>query len=197
MSTEDILGVLRGHRWATVELQRERLKADGCTRFVDLGKIGREDLVAMVRSRTAIKVLYAFLLARQGDAVHMLDDYGKFAERLAKLPRGCSAFVKDVDTGLVADTAGKRRAMLDVVKGQVAKHRRGLASAANGKQGGQEKEFPELEWLKFETIWRNVTKYPTWDHAQDAFDRINPEFTVWRAHAKWGPRKFGVKTTDA
>ena len=196
MSTEDILCVVREHRWASLASQREQLKADGGSRFVDLGKIGREDLVAMVRSRTVIKVVYAFLLARQGDAVHMVDDYTKFAERLAKLPRGCSAVVKDVGTGLVADTAGTRRAMAALVKSQVAKHRQGLASAENGKQGGQELTFSDVEWLKFEAIWFNARKYPTWDHAQDAFDRINDKFTVWRAHLKWGPRKFGVKKTE-
>lgn len=196
MSTEDSIGVGREHRWATLRAQQQQLEADGCKKFVDLGKIGREELVALVRERTVIKAVYAFLLARQGDAVHMVEDYVRFAERLAKLPRSCSAIVKDVGTGLVADTPGTRRAMAALVKSQVAKHRQGLASAENGKQGGQEKEFTETEWLKFEAIWLNVRKYPTWDHAQDAFDRINDEFTVWRAHLKWGPRKFGVKATE-
>ena len=197
MSTEDVIGVVRAHRWASVQAQREALKADRCTRILDLDKLGREDLVRMVRERTTIKVLYAFLLARQGDAVHMLDDYTRFAERLAKLPRRCSAVVKDLSTGLVADTAGTRKAMVEVVRGQITKHRRGLASAENGKQGGQEKEFSDTEWLKFEAIWLNVRKYPTWDHAQDAFDLINRDFTVWRAHLKWGPRKFGAKKQEA
>lgn len=196
MSTEDVIGVIREHRWASVRAQRDQLAADGCQRFVDLGNVGREELVALVRERTTIKALYAFLLARQGDAVHMLDDYTKFAERLAKLPRRCSAFVKDVGTGLVADTPGTRRAMVALVKSQIAKHRQGLASAENGKQGGQLVEFSPEEWLKFEAIWFNTRKHPTWDHAQDAFDRINKDFTVWRAHLKWGPRKFGVKATE-
>lgn len=196
MSTEDIIGVVRAHRWASVPAQREALKADGCTRIVDLDKLGREDLVALVRERTTIKVLYAFLLARQGDAVHMLDDYKKFACRLAKLPRRCSAVVKDLSTGLLADTPGMRKAMVEVVRSQIVKHRRGLASAENGKQGGQEREFTETEWLKFEAVWLNTRKYPTWDHAQDAFEVINRDFTVWRAHLKWGPRKFGAKKTE-
>lgn len=193
MSKSDAIGVFRAHRWATIEVQKQRLEQDGCRVIVDLNKTPRETLIGWAREKTVIKAVYAFLIARDGEGVHMLNDYQRFAEKLAKLPRGCSAAIKDVDTGLLADTAGTRKAMLALVKTQIARHRQGIASAENGKQGGQEKTFTEAEWLKFEAIWWNIRKYPDWDDAQTAFDCINDDFTVWRAHAKWGPRKFGVK----
>jgi hypothetical protein len=93
----------------------------------------------------------------------------------------------------VGDTPGQRKAMLAVVKEQLARHGKGLRSAENGKRGGQVKEFTETEWLKFEAIWLNVRRYPTWDDAGAALAKVNKDMTVWFAHAKWGPRKFGVK----
>jgi hypothetical protein len=193
MSKTDAIGVFRAHRWTTIEVQKQRLEQDGCRVIVDLNKTPRETLIGWAREKTVIKAVYAFLIARDGEGVHMLNDYQRFAEKLAKLPRGCSAAIKDVDTGLLADTAGTRRAMLALVKAQIARHRQGIASAENGKQGGQEKQFTELELAKGEAAWRNVRKFPTWDDVAPELEKINEELTVWYAHRLWGPRKFGVK----
>jgi len=186
MADEDAIGVVRAHRWASVEAQRERLRADGCGPIIDLAKTPREHLLTWIRERSTVKLLYAFLLARPGDGVHMLDDYKRFAERLAKGVQGRSAAVKDLDSGLVAHNASSRRTMLLIVKRQIGRHRQSAKSMENGKRGGQEKVFSEAELLKAEAIWRNVKDYPTWQDAESAM----PEgFTRWRAHALWRARR--------
>lgn len=199
MSDQDTIGVVRAHRWASIEEQRSRLKADGCRTIIDLASADREYLLRSARdgAGTCVKVLYAFLLAdaRKQGAVRMLSDYRVFTEKLAKLPRRCHGYVKDVDSGFVADTPGKRKAMLAVVREQIARHRKGLKSAENGKRGGQTKDFTEIELAKGEAAWMNVQRYPTWDDVAPVLAKINKELTVWYAHAKWGPRKFGVNRT--
>lgn len=178
--------MIRAHRWASVEAQREQLERDGCRAIIELGKTPREHIFRWVRERSVVKVLFAFLLARPGKGVHMLADYRKFAERLTTLPDGRRAAVKDVDSGLVADTASARRAMLLIVKQQIARHKKGARSAANLPRGGQPLAFSEADMLKAEAIWRNPKKYPTWQAAERAMPK---GFTRWRAHALWGARR--------
>lgn len=186
MSSEDAIGVVRAHRWATLAEQRERLKADGCRVVIELGDTPREAVLGMVREGTVLKAAFAFLLAERKGASAGLADYHRFAERLAKLPRGCVGWVKDLETGLVANTPGTRKAMLAVVKDQLARHGKGLRSAENGKRGGQLKTFTETEMAKAEAVWNNTKKYPTW---QDAAKALPKGFSVWRAHSLWQGRR--------
>jgi hypothetical protein len=186
MTDEDAIGVVRAHRWATLAEQRQRLKADGCRVVIDLGETPRDALLPMIREGTVVKAAYAFLLAERKGATAGLADYHRLAERLAKLPRGCVGWVKDLETGLVAHTPGTRKAMLAVVKDQLARHGKGLRSAENGKRGGQLRTFTETQMAKAEAVWNNVKRYPTWEDAAKAL----PEgFSVWRAHKLWQGRR--------
>lgn len=194
MSDSDLIGVVRQHRWTSVDEQRERLHAEGVKRIVDLKEHGREYVVGLIRERSTIVALYAFLLAEpKYRASDMLRDFTRFMERIAKLPRGCHGVIRDVHNDLTADTPGRSRALLHVVSAQLARHKRGLHSVENAKQGAPRKEFTEMEWAKFEAIWRNVEKYPRWDDADAALKAINPDFNKWRANEKWPRRKFGPK----
>ena len=197
MSDQDAIGVVCLHRWASLDVQRQRLQDDGCRVIVDLAKTDREWLFTTIRQGTVVKVAYAFLLCRfDRGAVKALADFRLFASKLAKLPRGCFGYIKDLETGLLADTAGTRRAMLAVVKDQLARHGKGLRSAENGRKGGQVKEFTDVEWAKAEAIWFNTRRYPTWPAVAEALGKINRDFTVWRAHKTWGPRKFGANRPE-
>lgn len=188
MVDEDCIGVVRHHRWLSAAEQRSRLEAERVRRIVDLGEHPREYLLRLVREQSTVVLAYAFLLAEpRRRASDMLRDYDQFASKLAKLPRGCSASVKDLDTGLKADTPGLRKAMLEVVRTQLAKHVRGQRSAANGKRRAI--EFTNAEWDKFEAIWLNVRKFPGWVECEKAFKQINPKMNRWRAHAKFGARQ--------
>ena len=131
MSTEDAIGVVRAHRWATLEEQRSRLKTDGVRTIIDLGTTPRDHLLRSIRdgAGTVFKLAYAFLLTDPNKgAQRALADYKSFACKIAKLaheytkPGGAKVkatvhgYVKDLDTGLVASTPGTRKAMLAVVK---------------------------------------------------------------------------------
>jgi hypothetical protein len=141
----------------------------------------------MIRQGTVIKVAYAFLLSDFGKgAGRALADYEKFAGLIAKLPRQCSGFVKDLETGLVANTPGTRKAMVAVVKEQLARHGKGRKSAENGKRGGQLKTFAAIEMERAEAVWGNTKKHPTWEDAAKALPK---GFSVWRAHKLWKGRR--------
>lgn len=196
MSDQDTIGVVRTHRWASVEEQRSRLKEDGCRVIIDLGNTERDYLLRSARdgAGTCVKVLYAFLLAKPAGAVRMLSDYRAFTEKLAHLPRQCHAYVKDVDSGFVADTPGKRKAMLAVVKEQIAKHRKGRSSRENGKRGRVPLELTELQNAKGEAIWLNLKRYRTREDAERALkEKVHKDLTHWSANRRWGPRQFGAK----
>jgi hypothetical protein len=197
MHAVDTIGVVSKHRWASVEEQRKRLEDDGCRVIIDLAKVDREFLLTAVRDRTVVKVLYAFLLAKGRDSARaLMADYKAFSERLAKLPRGCSGYIKDVDTGLVADTTGTRRAMLALVKHQIARHRQGAKSAEIGKRGREALVLNDLQKARGEAIWRNVRKFPTWDDVEPELEKqVDKRMTRWRAHREWGPR-IGAKRTE-
>jgi len=127
---EDAIGVTRKHRWMPVDLQEDKLRADGCRVIVSLDKLDRDQLVRMVREHTIIKAVYAFFLVdpRKRGVIRMTNDYCKFAEKLASLPRKCSAFIKDVDSGFLAETIPQRRVMLNVAASAVNT----LGGATNG-----------------------------------------------------------------
>ena len=188
MVGEDAIGVVRKHRWATIEAQRERLKADGCRVVIDLDKMRRDWLYTAIRERTVVKAAYAFLLAeRKGRSG--LADFQAFMSKIAKLPRGCVGVIKDLDTGLLADSPGTRKAMVAVVREQLMRHGRGLASADNAKRGRKMLMLTELLKAKGEAIWRNVRRYPGWEDAEGALRaNVHKRLTRWRAHREWGPR---------
>lgn len=192
MRQEDAIGVVRKHRWATVVEQRQRLQDDGCRVIVDLDKTPRDWLFTAIRERTIVKAAYACLLTARQSVRVGLADFVKFQTRIAKLPRGCVGVVKDLDTGLVADSPGTRKAMLSVVREQLMRSARGLAAAESAaRRGRKELKLTELQEAKAEAIWRNVGKYPTWDDAEAALqEQIHDDFTKWRANRLWpGSRK--------
>lgn len=189
-TAEDVVGVVRKHRWASVDVQTEKLQADGCKRILDLNKIERSQLVAMVRERTVIKVLYAFLIAdqRKKGVNRMLADYQKFTDHLANLPRKCRGSIMDLDSGFLAETPAQRRAMLAVVRGQIASHLKNAKSVRNLPRGGQVKVFTTEQIDTARQIWENVRRYPTWEAAEAAFNERVPGFTKWRANRDFGKR---------
>ncbi len=194
MHADDTIGVVSKHRWASVEVQRARLQEDGCRIIIDLASVDREYLLTTVREGTVVKVLYAFLLAKGRDSARaLMADYKAFSEKLARLPRGSSGFIKDVDSGFVADTPGARRAMLAIVKHQIARHRQGAKSVENGMRGPVALVLNDLQLAKGEAIWRNVRRYPEWRDAETELKKqIDKRMTRWRAHREWGPR-IGAK----
>ena len=196
MSTEDAIGAFRKHRWAPIELQRTLLKEDGCRVIVDLDTTPREWFYTTIRERTLIKVAYAFLLTTKRGVLAGVKDYAAFATKIAKLPRGCVGFVKDLDTGLVADSPGTRKAMLSVVREQLMRSNRGLAASESARRGPKALTLDKLQEAKAEAIWRNVRKYPTWDDVEAALqEQVHKDFTRWRGHRMFGARQFGEKQT--
>lgn len=191
MSMEDAIGAVRKHRWASLDVQRTRLEEDGCRVIVDLDTTPREWFYTTIRERTVVKVAYACLLTAKRGVRAGLKDYAAFAAKIAKLPRGCVGVVKDLDTGLVADTPGTRKAMLSVVREQLMRSHRGLAASESARRGPKAVVLTELQKAKAEAIWRNVRKYPTWDEAELALqEQVHKDFTKWRANRMWpGSRK--------
>jgi len=190
-STEDAIGLTRVHRWAPIPVQTERLEAAGVRRIVSLDKITREQLVRMIRDRTVLKVLHASFLIdpHKRGAIRRLNDYQKFAEELANLPRKCRGIVLDVDSGFLADTAPQRRAMVALVREQIAKDLRGKASASNGKRGGQPLKLSGEQKERGRGIWMDVVRFPTWDDAElELKKQVHKDFTKWRANREYGLR---------
>lgn len=188
MSDQDHIGVTRHNRWMPTSEQRSRLEAAQVRRIVDLDQHPREYLLRLVREKSTVVLVYAFLLAEpRRRASDMLRDYDAFTAKLAKLPRGCSAAVQDLDTGLTADTPGLRKAMLEVVRTQLAKHVRGQAMAKTNKSRAV--VFTKAERDMFEAIWVNTKRYREWPHCDAAFKKINPKMNMWRGFRMFGPRK--------
>ncbi len=185
----DTIGVVREHRWATVEDQRQLLQDAGCNKIVDLDETPREWFYTAIRERTVILAPWAFLLTRRKGVLTGLADFDAFMKRIAKLPRGCVGIIQDLDTGLMADTPGSQKAMLAVVRDQLAKHGRGLASGENARRGRKALALTEMQRDKGEAIWRNVRKFPTWKAVEPELKKqISKRMTRWRAHREWGPR---------
>jgi hypothetical protein len=193
MSEEDAIGVVRKHRWLPIEAQRERLQEDGCRVIVDLETTPREWLFTAIRERTIIKAAFAFLLTPRRGVRPGLEDYQRFADRIAKLPRKCHGHVKDLATGLVADSPGLRKAMLSIVREQLMRSSRGLAISEGMRRGRKALTLTEMQKARGEAIWRNVRKFPTWKDAQSELRKhVHKDITRWRAHREWGPR-IGAK----
>lgn len=209
MGQEDAIGVVRSHRWATLEDQRLRLKADGVRVIVDLGTTPRDHLLSAIRdgAGTVFKLAYAFLLTDPNKgAVRALADYRKFACKMASYAREyrkvggakgtmvVHGYVKDLDTGLVASTPGTRKAMLAVVKEQLAKHGKGKRSADNGTHGRKAIVLNELQDAKGKAIWLDRRRFPEWaDAERELSEKVRKGITRWRAHKLWGPRVIGTK----
>lgn len=189
MAEIDAIGVVRAHRWATVGEQRQRLQDAGCSKIVDLDKTPREWLLTAIRERTIIMAPWAFLLTPRKHVRTGLPDFEAFMKRAAKLPRRCVGIIQDMDTGLMADTPGAQKAMLAVVRDQLARHARGLASGENGRRGRKALILTEIQSAKGEAIWRNTRKFPTWDAVEQELQKqVHKRLTRWRAHREWGPR---------
>lgn len=197
MRQEDAIGAVRKHRWASLDVQRTLLKEDGCRVIVDLDKTPREWFYTTIRERTLIKVAYACLLTTKRGVRAGLKDYAAFASKIARLPRGCVGSVKDLDTGLVADSPGTRKAMLSVVREQLMRSNRGLAASESARRGPKALTLDKLQEARAEAIWRNVRKYPRWEDVEPALQaHVHEDFTRWRAHRMFGPRQVGEKLTE-
>jgi hypothetical protein len=189
MNDVDAIGVVRKHRWMPVEAQRLRLQDDGCRIIVDLDTVPRDWLYTAIRERTIVKAAFACLLTPRQSVRAGLTDYARFADKIAKLPRGCVGVVKDLDTGLIADTPGARKAMLAVVREQLMRSHRGLAISEGMRRGRKALVLTELQDAKGEAIWRNVRKYPRWEDAEKALqEKVHKDLTRWSAHKFWKAR---------
>jgi hypothetical protein len=194
MGCEDAIGVVRKHRWASVDVQRQRLQEDGCRVIVDLDSTPRDWLCTAIRERTIIKLAYACLLTPRRGVRAGLEDYNRFASKIMRLPRACHGYVKDLDTGLVATTAGTHKAMLSVVREQLMRSSRGLAISEAAKRGRRALELTPLQKAQGEAIWFNLKKYRTRVDAEVALqDKVHENLTHWAANRLWGPRQFGAK----
>lgn len=190
-STEDAIGLTRKHRWATIDIQAERLEAHGCRVIVSLDKLDRDQIKRMVRERTVFKILHASFLIhpwKRGAKIR-LRDYEKFSEELAALKRNCSASILDVDTGFHAETPPQRRAMIALVREQITRDLRGNSSPSNGKRGGQPRNFSKEQMERAKLIWENTKRFPTWEDCEAAFKVQVPGFTRWRANRLFGKRE--------
>jgi hypothetical protein len=193
MRQEDAIGVVRKHRWATLDAQRRQLQEDGCRVIVDLDATPRDWLFTAIRERTVIKAAYACLLAARQSVRMGLADFIKFQAKIAKLPRGCVGVVKDLDTGLIADSPGTRKAMLSVVREQLMRSARGLAAVESAaRRGRKEMKLTELQEAEAKAIWFNTRDYPEWDDAELALqEQIHEDFTKWRANRMWPGKRKG------
>lgn len=190
LTTDDSIGLTRKHRWASLVVQTERLQAAGCRRILSLDATDREQLIRMCRERTVFKVMHASFLVdpRKRGALRRLKDYEQFAEQLADLPRKCHGYILDLDSNFLAEAPGQRRAMLALVREQIARDLRGRISQENAKRGAVHKDFSPEQIDVAKLIWENVRRYPSWEHAQAAFKERVPGFTVWRANRLFGKR---------
>lgn len=189
MSTEDAIGVVREHRWASADAQAKRLREDGCAGIISLGggtkltQGSRADIQRMATKGRTFKLLWAFLLAdpKKGTAGAMVRDLSKAIDALRE--RG--AHIKDVETGLT--TEKHRRALMAVARDMIGRSRQGHKSALNGerRKGRPLVAFTGDQLRDAKAIWRNWKDYPTWDAVADA---LPENFNVHRAYKLWGKR---------
>lgn len=189
MGVDDLIGVVREHKRASVEVQRHALQADGFRKIIELGSrancYSRAQLEGILRDGTTIGAMWAFLLAEpKKQSAKALADWRVWTERIC---RARKIRIKDVDTGTIAETAGQRRAMYALVKLQLAR----TASALNGKRiRGRKRYYPtDDELRRAKLVWRDVIEYPRWEDARTALQAINKDFFPARAHKTWGPRE--------
>lgn len=199
MEKNDTIGVIRSHRWIGAERQRARLEAEGVRIIVALdGKkaIERVSLEKLTRPGTVVKFVNAFLLADPKAARKKGGTFGDFLAAMKRLvckrPGGREGVLVDLETGLSTDDPAKKRALIAVVKDQLARSGKGAKSAINGlkntNRGRPKADFSGDELKQFKAIWRDTVEYPTWDDADAAFKEINPKFTKWRANKLWPER---------
>jgi hypothetical protein len=189
---DDAIGLVRAHRWAKIDVQVQRLMADGCKTVLDLDKAKREEVLRLLRDGRMGKLLYAFLLANPKRTRKVYED---FRGTLAKIEtRGGS--IKDVSTGLDTTDKTKRTALLDVVRGQARRHYQGAKSAENGKNhkpGRKQQDYTREQLTAAKAIWRDLVEYPTWPAARAALKQIvsakGVPFTTDRARRLWKLRK--------
>jgi hypothetical protein len=197
MSQLDVIGVVRKHRWASLDVQRMRLEEDGCGPIIDLDATPRDWLLTAIRERTIIKAPFAFLLTKRKGVRAGLADFEAFTGKLAKVRRKdgttCIGVVKDLDTGLLADTPGARKAMLAVVREQLMRSVRGYGIAEGVRRGPKPLTLTALQEAKAEAIWRNVRKYPRWEDVEPALQQVHEDLTRWAAYRKWKARTIGKK----
>lgn len=201
MSTQDIIGVVREHRWLTADAQAKQLKASGCTRIVTLGggskrlpEFTRRELLQVARESTTVRLVYAFLLAdpkRRGVGAARDDLVTVVSEIVDK--RG--GVVECLFGKLTTATPGQRTALVATAKEMIGRDKQGAKSAANGKRmrGRQLVEFTAAQLDSAKQIWRDTVEYPTWKAARDALAEIQTpkgeKFTADRARKLWRARK--------
>lgn len=193
----DVIGVVRKHRWASLDAQRLRLQEDGCGPIIDLDATPRDWLLTAIRERTVIKAPFACLLTKRKGVRAGLADFEAFTDKLAKVRRKdgttCIGIIKDLDTGLLADTPGTRKAMLAVVRDQLMRSVRGYGIAEGVRRGPKPLTLTALQEAKAEAIWRNVRKYPRWEDVEPALQQVHEDLTRWAAYRKWKARSIGKK----
>lgn len=197
MGQLDVIGVVRKHRWASLDVQRLRLQEDGCGPIIDLDATPRDWLLTAIRERTVIKLAFACLLTTKRGVRGGIKDFEAFTEKLSRVKRRdgavCIGVVKDLDTGLIADTPGARKAMLSVVRDQLMRSVRGYGIAEGVRRGPKPLTLTALQEAKAEAIWRNVRKFPRWEDVGPALEQVHEDLTRWAAYRKWGGRSIGKK----
>jgi len=192
MERLDVIGVVRKHRWASLDVQRLRLQEDGCGPIIDLDTTPRDWLLTAIRERTVIKAPFAFLLTRRKGVRAGIADFEAFIDKLSRVKRkdgtACVGCVKDLDTGLIADTPGARKAMLAVVRDQLMRSVRGYGIEEGVRRGPKPLVLTPLQEAKAEAIWRNVRKYPRWEDVEPALKQVHEDLTRWAAYRKWRGR---------
>jgi hypothetical protein len=189
---DEAIGLVRVHRWATLDIQTKRLREDGCRAIIDLGSTKREEVLRLLRDGRTGKLLYAFLLVDPKRKRKLFED---FRAVLAKI-EARDGIIKDVFTGLDNTDKARRAALLDVVRGQARRHLQGTKWAEEPmrhKPGRKPEEFTAEQIAAAKAIWRDRIEYPTWKATDDALEQImsaNDEpFKRSRAHRLWGPRQ--------
>ena len=183
---DDVIGLVRAHRWASVPAQTKRLKEAGCTRIFDLDQQNRRDLERVV-SRRPVLLVFAFLLAEPERTRSMWADFLGSLERVEA--KGGS--VVDVDSNL--DSKAHPAAFRDVVAGQVRRHNQGeRAHERKGKPGRQLVVFTKGQIRQARDIWKDVANYPHYDDAKVALAKIvsakGEPFSQSRAFRRWKGR---------
>lgn len=199
MSKEDIICVVRDHRWLSADQQAKAFRERGdCRAIVSLGggkriaQVTRADIERMVRRGTVVRVMHTFLLAEpKRTSTAMRDDLNEAIGGIAK--RG--GFIEDVESGLTSAEKGHWFAMSARALELIGKHCQGARSATNGKRqrGRSLVEFSDAQLRDAKAIWRNVKDYPTWEDAGKALAEIRSaaceKFTTDRAFKLWKGRK--------
>ena len=185
---DDVIGLVRAHRWATVPAQTKRLKDAGCTRIFDLDQQARKDLERVISRRPA-KLVFAFLLAEPDRTRSAWADFTGSLDRIEA--KGGS--VVDVDSGL--DSKTNLAAFRAVVRDQIARNNQGEKShARKGKPGRQLVVFTPGQIRQARAIWKDCKTFPTYSSAETALEKIasanGVPFSVSRAFRRWKRRKI-------